>query len=300
MATPEARADVLVVPVIDVNWLVYAPFDPARDFRIDPPRVKESVGETRLVTTVLAELTGGKALFTPHSGTYCRTGYFEEPMLAVYREALAGGAELGINLHEEIKGAGTRYHERAHVEAMLADCQRRLRSAGIEAVAYRGGHYAYAPFMNEVLPAHGIFIDCSSAPGADFPEREAIWKHGETSGHYLPENPRLAAAGQQRSRVFEIPIGSDGKGAAYRNILHVEQSDAANLKRVWNAVRDRAVWQARSQIVHLLFHTGSVAKSEWLDRFRETLAWIPGNGGAFVNATEAKRAFDAGAREAAA
>ncbi len=26
--------DILLVPLLDVNWLVYAPFDPARDYRI--------------------------------------------------------------------------------------------------------------------------------------------------------------------------------------------------------------------------------------------------------------------------
>ena len=29
--------DILLVPLIDVNRLVYAPFDPARDFPIDLP-----------------------------------------------------------------------------------------------------------------------------------------------------------------------------------------------------------------------------------------------------------------------
>ena len=26
--------DILLVPLLDVNWLVFAPFDPARDYRI--------------------------------------------------------------------------------------------------------------------------------------------------------------------------------------------------------------------------------------------------------------------------
>jgi hypothetical protein len=154
--------------------------------------------------------------------------------------------------------------------------------------------------MNFLLPAHGIFIDCSSAPGADFPEREAIWKYGLFSGYYLPENPRLPVTAQRRSPVFEIPIGSDGAGARYANILHIEQSELANLQRVWSVVRGRAEREQRVQMVHLLFHTGSVGKAEWLDRFRRFLAWIPANGGTFATATEAKRIFDVAAREAAA
>ena len=111
------RPDVLLLPVIDVNWLVYAPFDPGRDFRVDPPKVEQSVGETRTLCRTLRDLTGGKYLLTPHSGTYCRTGYYEGEMLDVYREAVADGGELSVHLHEEIKGAGTRYTERDHVGA---------------------------------------------------------------------------------------------------------------------------------------------------------------------------------------
>ena len=208
--------NVLLVPLIDVNWLVYAPFDPARDFRVDPPKVEQSVGETRQICRLLRDLTGGKYILTPHSGTYCRTGYYEGEMLDVYKQVAADGGELCIHLHEEIKGAGTRYADQDHVTAVFVDCKRRLESAGITPVAYRGGHYAYAPFMNDLLSLNGIFVDCSCSPGADQPGREAVWIHAETSGHYLPENPRLPATGQRRSKVFEIPIGCDGLGSAYR------------------------------------------------------------------------------------
>ncbi len=292
------RPDVLLLPVIDVNWLVYAPFDPGRDFRVDPPKVEQSVGETRTLCRTLRDLTGGKYLLTPHSGTYCRTGYYEGEMLDVYREAVADGGELSVHLHEEIKGAGTRYTERDHVGAVFDDCQSRLRAAGIEPVAYRGGHYAYVPFMNDLLASSGIHIDCSCSPGATMPDREAIWTHAEYSGYYLPDDPRRPAPGQKRSTVFEIPIGCDGEGTAYRNILHVEQSEFDNLKRVWNAVRGRAAREGRPQIVHSLFHTGSVGKEEWLERFKRFLDFVPKNGGTFVGAIEAKAAFDAMTPEA--
>lgn len=293
------RADVLLVTVIDVNWLTYAPFDPARDFRVDPPKVAQSVGETRDVCRRLRDLTGGKYILTPHSGTYCRTGYYESPMLEVYQEAVADGAELAVHLHEEIKGAGTRYTEREHVTAVFRDCQRRLEAAGIRPAAYRGGHYAYAPFMNELLTAQGIFIDLSCSPGASHPAREAVWSYAPTSGYYLPENPRAPLNGQRRSAVFEIPIGSDGAGAAYRNILHIEQSELANLQRVWSLVRERSWLEGRPQIVHVLFHTGSVGRAEWLERLEQFLAWVPTQGGQFVTTLEAKAAHDAQAAESA-
>ena len=116
--------DILLVPLIDVNWLVYAPFDPARDYRIDPPNVAKSIGETRSLCRRMRQLTGGKYILTPHSGTYCRTGYYEGEMLEVYAEAVADGGELCVHLHEEIKGEGTRYGEPDHIGAVFSRLQK--------------------------------------------------------------------------------------------------------------------------------------------------------------------------------
>jgi hypothetical protein len=294
------KTDILLVPLIDVNWLVYAPFDPGRDFRVDPPNVGKSIGETREIHRLLLELTGGKYILTPHAGTYCRTGYYEGEMLDVYREAVAGGAEVAVHLHEEIKGAGTRYADEGHMRQVFADADRRLRDAGIRPVAYRGGHNAYAPFMNAVLQDHDIFVDCSSAPGMEKSDREAIWTHSLTSGYYLPENPRAPMAGQPRSSVFEIPIGSDGLGASYSNILHIEQSEIDNLLRVWNVLREGARREGAPRIVHCLFHTGSMGEERWVERLKRFLDLVPRNGGSFVTTAEAKAYFDAGRAERAA
>lgn len=293
MAAGRSGAEVLLVPLVDVNWLVYAPFDPGRDFRIDPPKVDQSVGETRDLHRLMRSMVGSKYILTPHSGTYCRTGYYEGPLLDVYREVVADGAELAIHLHEEIKGAGTRYHEDAHVRAMFLDCEARLEAAGIRPVAYRGGHYAYTAFMNSLLPERGITIDCSCAPGMNEPAREAIWTHAELSGAYLPADPRAPRAGQRDSAVFEIPIGCDGQGAAYRNLLHIEQSDLDNLERVWSVIRGRADRAGRPQIVHCLFHTGSMGRAEWVECLKRFLDLVPRCGGTFVTTREAKDAYDA-------
>ena len=290
---------VYLVPVIDVNWLVYAPFDPGRGFRVDPPKVAQSVEETRNLCRELKGMTGGKFILTPHAGTYCRSGYYEGEMLDVYREAVSLGAELSVHLHEEIKGAGTRYHEWEHMQAMFRDCKTRLENVGLDPVAYRGGHYAYHPFMNQLLPENGVHIDLSCCPGLDQPTREAIWTSAELSACYLPADPRAPAAGQPRSSVFEIPIGSDGQGAEYRNILHIEQSELSNLLRIWDTLRQRAERQGRPQIVHTLFHTGSVGQADWLDRLRRFLAAVPERAGRFVNAQEAKALYDQANRRAA-
>jgi hypothetical protein len=297
MEIPVPQSDVLLVPLIDVAWIVYSPFDPGRNFRIDPPKVAQSIGETRVLCRALKDLTGGKYILTPHSGTYCRTGYYEGEMLNVYREAVADGGELCVHLHEEVKGGGTHFAEREHVTNVFVDCKRRLEAVGIHPVAYRGGHYAYTPFMNELLPANQVYIDCSCSPGANHPEREAIWTHAETSGYYLPANPRLPAKGQERSAVFEIPIGCDGEGANYKNILHVEQSELENLQRIFGAVRARAGRNGRPQVVHVLYHSGSAGRPEWLERFKRFLDWVPHNGGTFVTTMEAKSVYDAVAQE---
>jgi hypothetical protein len=278
---------VYVVPVLDVNWLVYAPFDPARGFRVDPPKVEQSIGETRGLVAEMRHLTDGKFVLTPHSGTYCRTGYYEGEMIEVYREAVAGGGEVAIHLHEEIKGAGTRYAEWDHMLAMFLDCMRRLQAAGIQPVAYRGGHYAYHPFMNRMLADNHVFADYSSCPGLSEPGREAIWTEAPLTAEYLPEDSRRPWAGQRRSSILEIPIGSDGHGTKYANILHVEMSELDNLTRIWDALVARAESEDRPQIVHCLFHTGSTGEPSWLDRYRRLLDVIPRRHGQFITTREA-------------
>lgn len=279
---------IYLVPLIDVNWLVYAPFDPGRGFRVDPPKVEQSIGETRGLVAEMRNLTDGKFILTPHSGTYCRTGYYEGEMLDVYREAVAAGGEVAIHLHEEIKGAGTRYAEWDHVLAMFLDCKQRLESVGIHPVAYRGGHYAYHPFMNRMLAENEIFADYSCAPGLDEPTREAIWTEAALSAEYLPEDPRAPWAGQRRTKVLEIPIGSDGQGARYPNILHVEMSELDNLERIWDVLVARAEAEDQPQIVHCLFHTGSTGEPVWIERYRRFLDMVPRRRGQFVTTREAE------------
>ncbi len=287
-----ANAEVWLVPVVDVNWLVFAPFDPGRQFRIDPPKVEQSIGETRELGGLMLDLTGGRAVLTPHSGTYCRTGYYEAPMLKVYREWAERGAEVAVHLHEEIKGGGVRFGEEPHVREVFADCHRRLVEGGLSPVAYRGGHNAYAPFMNDVLSEHGIAIDLSCLPGLDKPEREAIWTKGSVSAYRLPKDPRAAEGEGGASPIVEVPIGSDGAGTDYRNFLQIEQSELDNHKRVWGVIRDRAQQGGRAQIVHMLFHTGSMGRPDWVERLKAFLRFVPSAGGVFVGAEEAARLFE--------
>lgn len=286
LGTDDTR--VYLVPLIDVNWLVFAPFDPGRNFRVDPPNVPQSIIDTRQLIGEMKSLTDGKFILTPHSGTYCRTGYYEGEMLDVYREAVAMGGELSVHLHEEIKGEGTRYDEPEHMAAMFVDCQRRLEDAGINPVAYRGGHYAYHPLMNHLLEEQEVFVDYSCAPGMNKPDREAIWTHAPYSADLIPRDPWAPWKDQERTSILEIPIGSDGQGEAYGNLLHVEMSELDNLMRVWDVVTARAESEGRPQIIHCLFHTASVGVDEWLERYKRFLDLVPNRHGQFVTTAEAK------------
>jgi len=279
---------VYLVPLIDVNWLVYAPFDPGRGFRVDPPNVPQSIIDTHQLSREMKSLTDGKFILTPHSGTYCRTAYYEGEMLDIYREATAGGAEVAVHLHEEIKGQGTRYAEPEHMAAMFLDCKSRFESAGLSPVAYRGGHYAYHPLMMKLLEENDILADYSCCPGMNKPDRESIWTYAQYSASHLPPDPWGPWAPQKRSRILEIPIGSDGAGSEYGNILHVEMSELDNLMRVWSAIVARAETEGRPQIVHCLFHTASVGEPKWLDRYRRFLDMVPCRRGQFVTTREAQ------------
>lgn len=283
---------VYLVPLIDVNWLVYAPFDPGRNFRVDPPNVPQSLLDLRQLMGEMRTLTDGKYILTPHSGTYCRSAYYDGEFLDLYKEAVHGGAELAVHLHEEIKGQGTRYAEWDHCLGVFLDCKNRLEAAGITPVAYRGGHYAYHPFMNKMLAEHEIFVDYSCCPTMNKPDREAIWSHASLSADYLPDDVRAPWQGQHRSPIIEIPIGSDGQGAGYANILHVEQSDLDNLTRVWDAIVARAEATGEQQIVHCLFHTASVGVPEWIDRWRRFLDMVPQRKGQFITTAEARALKD--------
>ena len=286
-------AVVYMVPLIDVNWLTFAPFDPGRDFRIDPPKVEQSIGETRDLCGILKNLTNGKSVLTPHSGTYCRIAYYEGEMVAVYQESVANGGELAIHLHEEIKGGGVRFGESDHIRTVFLECKKKYEAAGLSANSYRGGHYAYAGFMNELMEENDIYIDFSCCPGLHEPTREAIWDHALFSGYYLPKDPRGRTDGSEAmSNVFEIPIGSDGLGAKYENILHVEQSELENLQRIWGVIARRAETEGRAQIVHSLFHSGSMGRPEYIERYKRFLNFTARNGGVFVTPSEAKEFFD--------
>lgn len=287
-------ARVCLVQVIDVNWIRFAPIDPARGYMVEPPPVAQCLEETAAMAQEMLRLMDGRFVFTPHSGIYNRKAFYAGGFLDVYREAIAKGAELAIHLHEEIQYGGQKYGEPGHVTGVVSGLVRDLAGAGIRSVGYRGGYYAYTDDLTPLLEAHGMLTDLSCLPGLDAGARYADWRGVPFTSFYLGrDSHRDVGTGVQRSRVLEIPMGCDGHGTEKRNHLYVEASDLDVLEGIWAAILGRAEESGRPQIIHALFHTSSVAIPALLEKFRRFVDHMARNGAEFVTASEAKRRHDA-------
>lgn len=291
---------VYLVQIIDVNWVRFAPIDPARGYMVEPPPVEQCLAETDMTCRELTGLVGGKYVITPHSGLYNRKAFYEGAFLDVYRRAIENGAELAIHLHEEIQYGGSKYGDAEHVLGVVGDLKRDLDAAGIPVVGYRGGYHAYADHLTPFLEEHGLFADFSCLPGLNAAEGFADWRGVPFSAFYLGRRSHRAVAGAARSRVLEIPMGCDGLGTEKRNHLYVEASDLDTLKDIWRAIADRARASGRPQIVHALFHTSSTAIPDLYEKFQRFVDHATANGAEFVTASEAKDVHDRLAAEAAA
>jgi hypothetical protein len=281
-----SSADVYLVPVIDVNWIAFAPLDPAKGYRVEPPPIEQSAQETDALCRLLVDLVGGKYVLTPHSGTYNRIAFYQDAFLDIYRRAIADGAEVALHLHEEFSGGKTRYGEVEHVRTVFQACRRALIGAGIQPTSYRGGQYAFPPYMASLLQENNIFIDLSCAPGVNQPSRFADWPADKLNAWYLANDEQSA-----RAKVFEIPMGADGAGNQPANFLFIERVDLDDLKRIWRTIASRTASEGRPQFVHVLFHTSSIALSDQIEKYKRFMAHTAANGGQFVTPTEALAQF---------
>lgn len=286
-------AKVYLVPLIDVNWANFAPSDPAKNYLHDAPPLEQCAVDVEQAVAMLKDLTDGKAVLTIHSGTYCRTGFYEEPFLSLYRRAVAQGAELAVHPHEEVAGVGGRLKEQEHVKGVIRERKADLIRAGLPATCYRGGLNAYMNYLTAVLEEEELLIDFSCAPGFNQPKWDAVWAGAPRSAWYLAaENYQRASAGP-RSKVLEIPLGADGLGEAPINYLYTEESDDENLRRVWEAILTQADRAQRPQFVHILYHTSSMGIPKFRDRFASFMTYAASHQGVFVTPAEAKRLYDA-------
>jgi hypothetical protein len=285
---------VYLVPLVDVNWVQFAPMDAKKGYLAEPPPVEQCAEEVDRCIDEFRNLSDGKVVYSVHSGTYCRRAFYEEPFLSHYRRAIVAGGEICLHTHEEIAGKGTRNAEQDHMKRMILDRNADLNAAGIEATSYRGGHFAYMSYLTPFLESLDVLIDFSAAPGFNQPAWDAVWTGAPFSAFYLNRANHLAAPRNgETSKVLEIPLGVDGIGSEPVNQLYTDESTLEDLKRVWATIRGRAATSGQPQFVHLLFHSSSMGRPDVLERFRRFMDHVAKNGARFCNPTEAKAAFDA-------
>lgn len=178
---------------------------------------------------------------------------------------------------------------------MIRDRVRDCLAAGVVPNSYRGGLYAYANFLTPVLEELGLLIDYSAAPGFDDPEREAGWMGAPSSAYHLCPIDRTHGpeCGHSRSRVLEIPLGSDGIGTDNTHLLYVdfEDSTLAELTRTWDAIAKRAAEAGRPQIIHFLIHTISASNPAMQERYLRFLDHTRSHGGEMVTGAEAAQIY---------
>lgn len=289
-------ASVYFVPVLDVTWVEFGPMNPNKGYQVGIPPLKKCYEESSASVRFMAEVTGGKGLVAIHSGIYCREAFYQEPFLPLWQSATEMGLELCLHTHEEVAGGMATLNGHAdHMRSVLRARWQDLADHGLRPVAYRGGLYAYAPFLTEFLPELGIHIDLSAAPGYGEHWREASWRGAPFSGYYLdPKDRTRPAASASRDGVLEIPIGADGRGGTNHHFLYVdfEPHTMESLTGIWDACVARADTEGRPQWIHMLFHTISASRPDMLQRFENFVAYCVRHGGRAVGAQEAKALYD--------
>ena len=147
-----------------------------------------------------------------------------------------------MHLHEEIKGAGTRYAEWDHVGGHVPRLQ-----APAGGGRYRAGRLSRRPLRLSSVhepdarrtnehPRRLLLLPRARRAGP-----EAIWTDAEPiPATTFPRIRASPAAGQKRSARPRDTDRVRRPGSRYRNILHVEQSELDNLLRVWDAIVARA------------------------------------------------------------
>lgn len=284
---------VMLVTNVDISWVNFLPLNRERNYLAEPPPLDQCASEVDQVVQEMIDRVDGNFVFNVHSGTYCRTGFYEEPFLSSYRKAVDHGAELAVHTHEEIAGIGTRNLDQEHVTTVILERKGDLVRAGLKPTCFRGGHFAYADYLTPLLEREGLTIDLSSAPGYDQPTWPAVWTGAPRTGHYLCRHDHAASSCQgEESTVFEIPLGWDGLGTSAKNYLWIEESTLDDLCRVWDAIVGRARASAEMQVVHVLFHTYSLGIPDFLERYRRFVDHASRHGAEFVAPSEAKRRFD--------
>ncbi len=288
-------ASVYFVPVLDTTWVEFGPMNPKKNYQVGIPPLRLCYEEAEASVAFMARVTGGKGVIAIHSGVYCREAFYHEPFLSLWESAVELGMELCLHTHEEVAGGmATLNGYPDHMKSVLRARFQDLAAHGLRPVAYRGGLYAYAPFLTGFLPELGIHIDLSAAPGYGEHWRESSWLGAPYSGYYLDAERRTQPAPPSAAGVFEIPIGADGRGGTNHHFLYVdfEPNGLDRLAQIWDACVARADEEGRPQWIHTLFHTISASRPDMLRRYEEFFEYCLRHGGQVTGAEEAKALYD--------
>jgi hypothetical protein len=283
---------VFLVPLIDVNWENFAPMFAERNYIAEAPPLDLCAEDVDKTVDEFRTLVDGKCVFAVHSGTYCRKAFYEEPFLEFYRRAVKNGGEICVHTHEEIAGKGTRNHDQDHVTRVIRERKADLVNAGITPTSYRGGHFAYMEYLTPLLDAEELLVDFSCAPEFNEPRWDAVWVGSPFSAYYLCPDDRVKTDCATPSRVLEIPVAADGLGWSPTNYLYTDESNDEDLRRVWQAVRDRAEKEGAPQVVDMIFHSSSMHRPEIVERLRSFMDHVASHGATFVTPLEAKQIYD--------
>ncbi|RKX77689.1 MAG: hypothetical protein DRP87_08405 [Spirochaetes bacterium] len=286
---------VYIVPSIDVSWDGFGPLNPGKNYSVTPPPLDECLKDAELIVELLKELHEGKSALTIFSGTYCRNEFMRPPFTEIWNRIEKQGGEILLHTHEETAGNGTHHGEESHMKSVIRYQFDFLKEIGLHPVGYRGGLYAYCSFLTPLLEELGIPIDLSSAPGCNKPEREAVWDNIPYSAFFLSRNdPNRLPCEEEKSQVFEIPLGADGEGGENINFLYIDyvDSDLENSKRIYDVVLSRARNENCPQIIYTLFHTFSAHKPRMIERYKQFVDYTQKNGAQAVNPTEARKIYE--------
>lgn len=293
------RSEVYFITMLDINFGHWGPLSPEENYESTPPtntelpRVAERLeGALELMRSMM----GGKYVIAAHSSVYERTAFYREPFLSLYKRALKDGAEIAIHTHEEVAGMGTLINQRIHMREILVSLNRMLLDAGIRATAFHAGYSSYASYLTPLLEELGLLVELTGAPETDVYHWGAHWKGIPTSPFYLcPVDYTHVECEHQKSKVLEIPVGTDGKGGIWEKnhlIIEVSENDAT-LKGIWDAILERGKSSGVPQMIHCKWHLNSMRDRDMGDRVKMFLEYALSNSGLPVTASEAKAKHDA-------
>lgn len=284
--------------------------DPVTVFQDDASLLKK-YGRMR---EIMAKHAQGAAAWTVLTGPKYRERFFKPPFTEFWRQIISEGAELVLHAEEDLYGpppgrepGACTYFDIGHMRPIILDRAAAMREQGLPFAAYRGGYHGFTPQIGKAVRDAGIAIDLSCAPGIGWPDKAAQWGGAPLSAYYMSADvPARPAAPGEVDRLFEIPWAWDGVAPGTsrprvvgENYIINEFSTLPAMRRVWDAVVERARTATAPQIVSMICHTYTMGQAEYEERLEGVLSYIAGNGGCFVTPTAAKRVFDAHATQAA-